>query len=77
MNELSRYKLRCRRGMKELDFVLERYLVNHFPQADAEEIQRFNELLELQDPSLFGIIFQTEPTPEPFQALADKIRALS
>ena len=77
MNELSRYKLRCRRGMKELDSVLERYLVNHFPQADVEEIKRFDELLELQDPSLFGIIFQTEPTPEPFQALAAKIRALS
>lgn len=77
MNELSRYKLRCRRGMKELDFVLERYLKNHFPHANAEEIQRFDELLELQDPNLFGIIFQTEPTPEPFQALAAKIRALA
>lgn len=77
MNELSRYKLRCRRGMKELDFVLERYLKNHFPQAATEEIQRFDELLELQDPNLFGILFQTEPTPEQFQALAAKIRSLS
>jgi antitoxin CptB len=77
MNELSRYKLRCRRGMKELDFVLERYLKNHFPQADAEELQRFNELLELQDPNLFGIIFETEATPEQFQALATKIRSLT
>lgn len=76
MNELSRYKFRCRRGMKELDFVLERYLKNHFPQADAEELQRFNELLELQDPNLFGIIFETEATPEHFQALATKIRSL-
>ncbi|MFZ1341998.1 succinate dehydrogenase assembly factor 2 [Thiothrix eikelboomii] len=77
MNELSRYKLRCRRGMKELDFVLERYLKNHFPQADAEEIQRFDELLELQDPNLFGILFQTEATPEQYQALAAKIRSLA
>ena len=77
MGELSRYKLRCRRGMKELDVVLERYLVNHFPQANPEELERFNELLELQDPQLFGIIFQTELTPEKFQHLAEKIRSRS
>lgn len=77
MNDLSRYKLRCRRGMKELDFVLERYLNNHFRHANAEEIRCFDELLELQDPNLFGILFETEATPEQFQALAAKIRSLS
>lgn len=76
MNELSRYKLRCRRGMKELDFVLDRYLKHYFPHADAEELQCFDELLELQDPILFGIIFETEPTPNHLQRLAAKIRSL-
>ncbi len=75
MNTFSRYKMRCRRGMKELDFVLERYLDTHFSQASTAEIQCFDELLELQDPTLFGILFGTEPTPEHFQQLADKIRA--
>lgn len=70
----SRFKLRCRRGMKELDFVLDRYLERHFTSADAEEIQRFDELLNLQDPQLFGILFETETTPEHFAALAAKIR---
>lgn len=74
MNELPRFKLRCRRGMKELDFVLDRYLVRHFASADEAEIQRFDELLNLQDPQLFGILFETETTPERFVALAAKIR---
>ena len=74
MNELHRFKLRCRRGMKELDFVLDRYLERHFASADEAEIQCFDELLNLQDPQLFGILFETEATPERFTALAAKIR---
>ena len=74
MNNPSRFKLRCRRGMKELDFVMDRYLERHFPSADAAEIALFDELLNIQDPELFGIIFETEETPERFEALAAKIR---
>ncbi|MEZ5447654.1 MAG: succinate dehydrogenase assembly factor 2 [Thiolinea sp.] len=76
MSELSRFKLRCRRGMKELDFVLDRYLQRHFPHADAQEIALFSELLDLQDPALFGMLFETEATPERFAALAEKIRQI-
>lgn len=74
MSELSRFKMRCRRGMKELDVVLTRYLQRDFESADKEEIRLFDELLELQDPVLFGILFELEPTPEHFISLADKIR---
>ncbi|CAA6825871.1 MAG: Unknown protein [uncultured Thiotrichaceae bacterium] len=74
MSEQSRFKMRCRRGMKELDFVLTRYLERHFESADKEEIRLFDELLELQDPVLFGVLFELEPTPEHFIALAEKIR---
>ncbi|WP_020396704.1 succinate dehydrogenase assembly factor 2 [Thiolinea disciformis] len=76
MSELSRYKLRCRRGMKELDVVLERYLQRHFPVANEHERQQFDALLELQDPVLFGILFGLDPTPEPYLALVEKIRAV-
>lgn len=60
--------------MKELDFVLDCYLANHFAGADPAEIQLFDEFLELQDPELFGMLFETEHTPEKFVALAEKIR---
>lgn len=74
MSEYSRFKLRCRRGMKELDVVLTRYLERDFAGADPQERQLFDQLLALQDPALFGILFGTEPTPEPFVQLAEKIR---
>ena len=74
MNELHRFKLRCRRGMKELDFVLDRYLERHLASADETEISLFDELLDIQDPELFGILFETEATPQRFAALAAKIR---
>lgn len=74
MSEQSRFKMRCRRGMKELDFVLTRYLERHFGSADEEEVRLFDELLELQDPVLFGILFGLEATPERFIPLAEKIR---
>lgn len=74
MSELSRYKMRCRRGMKELDFVLDRYLEQYFPQADAAEKQLFDELLDTQDPQLFGWIFELETVPAAYKALTAKIR---
>ncbi|PIE00708.1 MAG: hypothetical protein CSA79_02615 [Thiothrix nivea] len=74
MSEYSRFKLRCRRGMKELDVVLTRYLERDFTTADQQERQLFDQLLELQDPVLFGILFGTEPTPEAFTRLVEKIR---
>ena len=40
----------CRRGMLELDFVLERYLDSHFDQVDPEEQVQFQALLSTQDP---------------------------
>ena len=75
-NQLSRFKLRCRRGMKELDFVLDRYLARNLPVADEQEIALFDELLELQDPELFAILFETIETPAHFQLLAEKIRQI-
>ena len=63
MNDLSRLKWRCRRGMKELDVLLIRYLEQRFFQAPAEEQQAFRMLLELPDPQLFHYFVQRE-TPK-------------
>ena len=38
--------------MKELDVLLERWLERHRGLATAEDLQRFETLLELQDPEL-------------------------
>ncbi len=46
----------CRRGMKELDVMLERYLERRWPEADAGERAAFVELLEMQDPDLWRLL---------------------
>ena len=38
---------RCRRGMRELDVLLERYLRERYPSAPAAEQQAFAALLDL------------------------------
>ena len=49
--ELSRLKWRCRRGMKELDLLLLRWLERGWPRADAERRRAFEWLLEQPDPN--------------------------
>lgn len=45
-------KARSRRGMKELDVLLERWLARDLPAADAATCTAYVQLLELQDPDL-------------------------
>jgi antitoxin CptB len=52
----------CRRGMKELDVLLERYARRGLPQASPAERSSFEALLELPDPQLAGY-FLTGQTP--------------
>jgi antitoxin CptB len=45
---------RCRRGMKELDVMLERFLACGFRGLDARQKAAFGELLDALDPDLFA-----------------------
>ena len=75
--ELAKLRWQCRRGMLELDFVLERYLEGPFAVADAAEQTRFRELLTAQDPELQAWILNGVAHPDPdFQCLIDKIRGI-
>ncbi|MCI0434330.1 MAG: succinate dehydrogenase assembly factor 2 [Gemmatimonadetes bacterium] len=59
--ELSRLRWRCRRGMRELDELLLRYLEHRLPQATPRERDAFACLLELPDPELFGYLAGHRP----------------
>jgi antitoxin CptB len=54
MGEIPRLRWLCRRGMKELDLVLNNYLEFEYPAATVEEQGIFHEILELQDPDLYA-----------------------
>jgi antitoxin CptB len=58
-------KWRCRRGMRELDVLLERYLQERYPSAPAVEQQAFAALLEAPDPQLFAYVVQREVPVDP------------
>jgi antitoxin CptB len=67
---------RCRRGMKELDVLLERYARGTLPGASPADRQLLDGLLELQDPVLAGYFLAgVEPTDPPLAALVARIRA--
>ena len=51
--------------MLELDFVLERYLDEHYAAAPAAEQARFGDLLTAQDPELQLWLLNGEPHPDP------------
>lgn len=59
---------RCRRGMKELDVILERYAAAALPQAGATERRLLARLLEYPDPELAGYFLGGEVPAEPEMA---------
>ena len=60
---LARLKWRCRRGIRELDFLLGRYLEQRYPDAGTEEQAGFKEFLELPDPVILSWVTGKEAPP--------------
>ena len=54
----------CRRGMKELDVLFERYLEHDWPAAPHAERRAFLRLLDLPDPELAAYCLQRAPAPD-------------
>lgn len=62
--EAGRLAWRCRRGMKELDVVLARYLRERWSAAGGEERAQFERILELPDPLLAAYLMGRESAPD-------------
>ena len=62
---MSRLRWLCRRGMKELDVVLVRYLDNSYESATTLEQYQFRELLQMPDPDLYNLLLGREVTDDP------------
>jgi len=63
--EIGRLRWRCRRGMRELDVLLTRYVDEHYAGASREHQEAFRMLLEWPDPLLHAYCLghETPPTP--------------
>jgi antitoxin CptB len=75
--ELRRLRWRCRRGMRELDQLLERYLERAWRQSSEAERGVFLRLLETEDDRLWHWFMGHETADDAeVQALVERIRAI-
>lgn len=75
--ELRRLRWRCRRGMRELDQLFERYLDLRWVLASEAERGIFLRLLDCEDDRLWRWFLGYDPVDDAeLQSLVDIIRAL-
>lgn len=75
--ELRRLRWRCRRGMRELDQLFERYLDRAWRQTGEDERVVFLRLLETEDDKLWHWFMGNDaPTDADLAALVARIRSL-
>jgi len=55
-DELNRLRWQCRRGLLELDLVLESFLEKHGEQLQGERMNSFRSLLTLSDNEMLDLI---------------------
>ena len=66
--ELRKLEWRCRRGMKELDILLVRYVRERLSAASSAERDAFAEFLELPDPDLVRYLLAGDVPNDPRHA---------
>ena len=75
MSRAAKLRWRCRRGRRELDLLLERYLSGRYEQAGAAERAGFEALLERSDPELEDLLTGRLAPESPQQArVIERIR---
>ena len=71
----AKLRWRCRRGMKELDLLLERFLARAFDELDDEQLDLLERLLESPDQDLLNWLSGgAAPEDEELSCLARWIR---
>ncbi|MBL4763185.1 MAG: succinate dehydrogenase assembly factor 2 [Gammaproteobacteria bacterium] len=69
---------RCRRGMLELDVLLQRFYKKHYSQLQFSSKQAFARLLDYSDQDLLGILMdKTSPADKDLVDVVEKIKAYS
>ena len=76
MKTLERVRWRARRGMLELDIILERFIQMHYEQLNDVDKQAFEVLLDMPDNPLWDMIAGRQAVADSVQqALIEKIKA--
>lgn len=72
--ELRRMRWAARRGMLELDLVLEPFVAERFAGLDADDKVRFHRLMECEDQELYAWFLQREEPED--EELAGIVRTI-
>ncbi len=62
--EIGKLRWRCRRGMKELDVLLSRYVDEQYPSAPPAHQAAFRQLLDSQDPLIHAYFLGRQLPPD-------------
>ena len=74
-NDAGRLQWRCRRGMLELDLLLNAFLLKGYASLNTTQRSLFEELLVYSDQELLPLLLKQTPAPHPGIAdLVEKIR---
>jgi antitoxin CptB len=76
MLNIERLRWQCRRGMLELDLLLEVFLEQHYAELSSHQQRRFIELLSYPDPLIHAWCVGGEaPEDQAFEELITAIRS--
>ena len=74
--EKARLRWRCRRGMLELDLLLQPFVENAYDNLSAEEKRQFHALLDFQDQELLEcLMLQKPPEDGRLNDIINKVRS--
>lgn len=75
MNEIDRLRWSCRRGLLELDLVLQQFLSEEYPFLDVNQRRTLNRLLGLPDNDLLDLAMgRADTTDEAFGEIVQLMR---
>ena len=64
MAELDKIRWHCRRGLLELDLILEKFNERHLLGLDPEQLDRYRELLAFPDNDLLDLVMGRAAPPD-------------
>ena len=74
MTNKSSLKWRCRRGIREMDILLQRFLEKHFDSLSSEEQKIFEQLLNESDMDIMAWIMEKATPADKFEKIIKLLR---
>jgi antitoxin CptB len=74
MGDMDRIRWQCRRGLLEMDLILQRFLAEDFDHLTPAELNLFKELLGEVDTVLLAWVMGQEEAPKRYVALIRRLQ---